>query len=79
MCNGGGRDDSENCCTRDYPCDEFQGSCQDDSHCAGKLKCGRNNCNKTTFHWDQARCCQGNCSVILLNKYIKFSYLESHK
>ena len=66
-CNGGGKDASKKCCSIDFQCDEGQGSCENDEHCRGYLRCGRNNCNQTAFLWDKARCCEGNYNLKLLN------------
>ena len=38
-CTGG-----DDCCSADVPCDEGEGDCDEDSDCAGGLKCGSNNC-----------------------------------
>ena len=32
------------CCTAKTPCNVGEGDCDSDSHCAGSLKCGTNNC-----------------------------------
>jgi hypothetical protein len=32
------------CCSIDFPCQEGDGSCNEDSDCAGSLVCGTNNC-----------------------------------
>ena len=35
---------SNSCCSKDSPCDIGGGDCDNDSHCAGNLICGENNC-----------------------------------
>merc|ERR1719318_477414 len=37
-----GKDDG--CCTKDKPCDEGEGDCDDDTECRGSLVCGKDNC-----------------------------------
>ena len=47
-------------------CQEWEGDCDTDSHCAGSLKCGKDNC-PAEFNWDKTEdCCykQGNCHFI---------------
>jgi len=45
-------------CSASAPCSAAQGDCDDDSHCKGSLKCGKNNCKD--FHANarsSADCC----------------------
>ena len=52
------------CCTSASPCSVAGGDCDTDSHCAGSLTCGTNNCladfSSSGSSWDSAAdCCIG--------------------
>ena len=50
--------DRERCCTSENPCDEGEGDCDIDSHCAGFLCCGNNNCKSFgDFYHEKDDCC----------------------
>jgi len=53
-CDGG-----DSCCTSAKPCKEGEGDCDYDSHCAGDLKCGNNNCQGDTFDSTDDCCIAG--------------------
>lgn len=56
-CDGGLRNETRECCSREKPCKEGQGDCDDDDECKGDLVCGSNNCGKK-FRWHSADCCE---------------------
>ena len=58
MCTGGRREDVEGCCSKQIPCKEGEGHCNDDVQCEGSLRCGQQNCGPK-FIWDQSNCCAG--------------------
>ena len=37
------------CCTEDNKCDEYEGNCEENSHCKEGLVCGTKNC-KNSWH-----------------------------
>ena len=43
-----GRQGEINCCTSKNPCNEGEGDCDRDSHCAEGLVCGKDNCRNFT-------------------------------
>ena len=43
-----GRKGEDSCCTRENPCNEGEGDCDNDYHCAEGLVCGNNNCQNFT-------------------------------
>ena len=48
------------CCSIENPCDEYEGDCDSNSECKGKLECGLNNCNdmnNVKRFGDLADCC----------------------
>ena len=47
------------CCTEECPCQEGEGDCDEDSHCAGHLTCGTNNCPIDGDH--RGDCCEAPC------------------
>ena len=57
-----GFEGSLHCCSAENPCPVGHGDCDDDSHCAGDLRCGRSNCkNRFATNWAEAQesldCC----------------------
>ena len=46
------------CCNINYPCDEGEGHCKQDTDCKSGLFCGKNNCDKQNFPSRGTRCCQ---------------------
>ena len=63
QCNGVPNTDWS-CCTSSSPCAVGGGDCDFDSHCAGNLKCGTNNClrdySSSGSNWaTSADCCEG--------------------
>merc|ERR1712223_1015832 len=57
-CNASTND--KNCCTSSNPCSIGKGDCDKDSHCAGDLECGKNNCKQFDNAWSDASfdCCE---------------------
>ena len=46
------------CCTGSTPCGVGEGDCDEDGHCAGSLKCGKDNCLEGVgFPMDTFDCC----------------------
>ena len=40
---------NSHCCTEDNKCDEYEGNCEENSHCKEGLVCGTKNC-KNNWH-----------------------------
>ena len=57
-CNASKND--KNCCKSSNPCSIGEGDCDKDSHCAGSLVCGKNNCKQFNNAWSDASfdCCE---------------------
>ena len=57
-CNASTND--KNCCTSSNPCSIGEGDCDKNSHCAGNLVCGKNNCKQFDSAWSDASfdCCE---------------------
>jgi len=50
---------SNDCCTKDHPCQLGGGDCDQDEECAGDLVCGTNNCLQfNIFASYYADCCK---------------------
>ena len=52
------------CCSNSNQCNKGRGDCDLDSHCAGRLTCGNNNCHNdfssAASNWaSSADCCEG--------------------
>ena len=54
------------CCTEENPCDDGEGDCQDDTHCAGNFVCGKNNCDRALGYSEKDDCCEGTWNLFLL-------------
>ena len=68
VCTGG-----NSCCTKEHPCSQWEGDCDNDDDCKDDLVCGSNNCpRKTGFEWDQYDdCCfQGNAYIDFQKKIV---------
>ena len=53
--------DDLSCCSDDSRCGLGEGDCDSDSHCAGDLTCGTDNCAAGASYMD---CCEGNHILI---------------
>ena len=62
--------DHDSCCTEDDPCNEGEGDCDADSHCAGDLKCGTDNCQKFTKEAGATSDCCYEENTIIINEGI---------
>ena len=49
VCNGSNYNDLSTCCTKEEPCDEWEGACNSDDECMGPLECGHMNCDVTSI------------------------------
>ena len=50
--------DMGRCCTKDSPCDDGEGDCDDDDDCGDDLVCGDNNCKQfAAFFHAKDDCC----------------------
>ena len=61
VCTGG-----KSCCTKEHPCSQWEGDCDNDDECKHDLVCGSNNCpRKTGMEWDEYDdCCfRGNVYI----------------
>ena len=63
------------CCSTSNQCNKGSGDCDLDSHCAGRLTCGNNNCRRdfssTASNWDSiADCCEG------MTHFLDFLYVS---
>ena len=48
-CDGG-----NSCCTKQFPCSQWEGDCDNNDECEDELVCGHNNCPiKEGLDWDQ--------------------------
>ena len=57
-CRGG-----DSCCTREKPCDDGLGDCDQDHDCKTNLVCGHQNCGKWGGLWDwKDDCCERRCT-----------------
>jgi len=61
--------DQGKCCTRENPCEEGQGDCEDNEECSGDLMCGTNNCKQFSdiFHPKDDCCVKPTPSFIIPN------------
>merc|ERR1712106_181519 len=59
-----GIEGERSCCSKEEPCKEGGGDCDDDEDCSGSLVCGRNNCQDfNPLATTSADCCKKNkCS-----------------
>ena len=62
VCNGSNYDDLYTCCTKEEPCDEWEGACNSNDECMSPLECGQSNCQITssTTHYSGSQkfdCC----------------------
>ena len=48
VCNGSNYDDLSTCCTKEEPCDEWEGACNSNDQCMSPLDCGQLNCDITS-------------------------------
>ena len=61
VCNGSNYDDLSTCCTKEEPCDEWEGACNSDDECMGPLECGEMNCDVTSSITDYSGNQKFNC------------------
>ena len=47
-CNGSNYNDIYTCCTKEKPCDEWEGACDSNDECTSPLKCGQSLCEITS-------------------------------
>ena len=52
VCNGSNYNDLYTCCTKEKPCDEWEGACDSNDECTSPLKCGQWNCEITSSTTD---------------------------
>ena len=72
VCTGG-----NSCCTKENPCSQWEGDCDNDNECKDDLVCGSNNCpRKTGFEWDQYDDCCFQCNVYICFHKIKVQLLQ---
>jgi hypothetical protein len=48
VCNGSNYNDLYTCCTKEEPCDEWEGACNSNDECMSPLECGQSNCDVTS-------------------------------
>ena len=57
---GGRNIDKEKCCTKEAPCSEGEGDCENNDECSRDLECGNNNCKQFgDFFHEKDDCCVG--------------------
>ena len=61
VCNGSNYDDLSTCCTKEEPCDEWEGACNSNDECMGPLECGEMNCDVTSSITDYSGNQKFNC------------------
>ena len=52
VCNGSNYNDLYTCCTKEEPCDEWEGACNSNDQCMSPLACGQSNCDVTSPYTD---------------------------